>query len=266
LVALLGLAAAPRLSTRGLLRSRALRPIERRDAPGLVAALETLAGRAGLASTPRLLVRPAATPEAFAAGEGEGAVIVVTTGLLRLLSPAELAGVLAHELLHVRGGDLALTRVASVAFSLTRSLASVGWLALLLTLPLAALGISPFPWWSALIIALAPTLAGAAFLALSRVRELDADAGAAALTGDPRALASALLRIESLARPAFAFLPAGARLPEPPVWLRTHPPTRERVARLLRLAQPGPWALVDDRARPEPRPRHSRPRPRIDFA
>jgi heat shock protein HtpX len=229
----------PRLSARWLLRTGGARPLEPWEAPGVHEVLHQLVRRAGLTNMPRLLVRPGVLPDAFTTGEGDQAAIVLSTGLVRALGLRELAGVIAHELAHLKGADISLTRTASVLFSVTRSLALVGWLALLTTLPLAVLGVAPFPWWAALVVALAPTLAGAAFMALSRVRELEADAGAAALTGDPEGLASALARIDALHRPRFPFFAPSLARVELPSWLQSHPPTSERMERLLRLSRHG---------------------------
>jgi len=101
------------------------------------------------------------------------------------------------------------------------------------------------PWGCRTLIVLllifAPQLAVLAQLGLSRTREYDADLNAAALTGDPEGLASALVKIEGRQRRLLDLLLPGWGLPEPS-WLRTHPPTEERIRRLLALApREGVW-------------------------
>jgi heat shock protein HtpX len=86
-----------------------------------------------------------------------------------------------------------------------------------------------------LVLIFAPTVGGMLQLALSRTREFDADLGAAMLTGDPDGLASALAKLErAQGRLWEGMMLPGGRIPDPSV-LRTHPPTRERIARLMRL-------------------------------
>jgi len=96
----------------------------------------------------------------------------------------------------------------------------------------------------------APTISALLQLALSRTREFDADLGAARLTSDPRGLATALAKMEKMQSGAFEqVLMPGRRVPEPSL-LRTHPPTEERVQRLLQFADafdepPAPQPLLD---------------------
>jgi len=89
-------------------------------------------------------------------------------------------------------------------------------------------------WWGLLLLVISPQLTLLAQLGLSRVRELNADHTAAELTGDPRGLASALARLEQINRSWLTWLLPGWGNPEPS-WLRTHPPTGERICRLLEL-------------------------------
>jgi heat shock protein HtpX len=198
------------------LRARQVSEVER---PELYRLVRELARSARL-PMPRLFVSPAAQPNILTLGYGpRSAAVCCTEGLLKLLSPAELRAVLAHELSHVTRRDVAVSSW------------SAGLVALVAISPLAALLLQ---------------------LAAPGGREYDADIGGALLTGEPLALASALRRIDSCAadlpvRPrgplaaasylmiACPFPPGRGRLGG---MLRTHPPTGERVRRLEGLAGP----------------------------
>jgi heat shock protein HtpX len=118
---------------------------------------------------------------------------------------------------------------------MTSMLSLMGQLLLVFTLPLWAVGDVSIPWLAIVVLILAPTLAALVQLGLSRTREYHADLNAAALTGDPEALARALQIMERVQGPWLEriFLP-GRRVPDPSL-LRTHPPTAERVQRLMSL-------------------------------
>ncbi|MCB9594096.1 MAG: M48 family metalloprotease [Sandaracinaceae bacterium] len=201
-------------------------------APWLEDAVATLSERAGI-EPPALVVLPAATPQAFATEGQHGAAIGLTPSLLNGLTQREIVAVVAHELAHLSAGDLGLMRVVGVVHGLTRSLAQLGFVFLLFGLPLSLLGGWSLPWVTVLALVAAPWGIHAMTLALSRLREHEADATAAELTGDPLALASALLQIEAASRgPWWVEL---FRFEVPDRW-RTHPRTEERVARLRALA------------------------------
>ena len=205
--------AASALSLR-LYRVRALHP---QEAHKMWALLRELPARAGLPATPVPHYVPSAVVNAFATGSKQKASIALTDGLLRSLSPRELAGVLVHEVAHIANEDLRVMGLADSDSRLTSLLALMGQIAILL-----------------------------AQLGLSRVREFDADRLAAELTGDPQGLAPALAKIERVSRSWRAWLWPGWGNPEPSC-LRTRPATQERIARLLTLA-PGPASALPLRA------------------
>jgi heat shock protein HtpX len=147
----------------------------------------------------------------------------------------ELAGVLAHELMHIVNQDTRLMAFADLASRITEFLSMAGQLLLLINLPLLLFGQTTLPWIPILLMLAAPTLSALAQLALSRSREYEADLGAAQLTEDPMGLASALNKLESPRhRLLERLLHPGPRIPDPSL-LRTHPPTDERVERLMAL-------------------------------
>ena len=210
-------------------------PLTPREAPELHYLLQQLAARAGLTRVPRLYYLPSRLLNAFAVGNRDQAAIAVTDGLLRRLTLRELAGVLAHELSHVRNNDLWIMSLADLTSRLTGILSWIGLLLLALGLPVLLMG-GEMPWLLLLVLLAAPSLMALLQLALSRARELDADLDAATLTRDPRGLASALAKLDRLqGRYWEELLLPGRRMPEPSL-LRTHPPSGERIARLLALA------------------------------
>ncbi len=224
--------AASALSLR-LYRVRALHPQEAHEMWALLRELP---------ATPVPHYVPSAVVNAFATGSKQEASIALTDGLLRRLSPRELAGVLAHEIAHITNEDLRVMGLADSVSRLTSLLALMGQVAILLNLPALLVGAAEVYWPGLLLLAASPQLALLAQLGLSRVREFDADRLAAELTGDPQGLASALAKIERVSRSWRAWLWPGWGNPEPS-WLRTHPATQERISRLLTLA-PGPASAL----------------------
>jgi heat shock protein HtpX len=223
-----GLLLAPRATPEMLRRFFRAQPVDRARAPELYAELESLAVRAGLARPPALWVvhNPALT--AFSVGGPHDSAIGISHRLLHKLSRREVAGILAHEMSHIAAGDMTLLAVANVIGRLVRTLAFLG---LLIAFLLVLSGTGAVSMAGLFLVAAAPLCVSLIHLALSRNREFDADRTAAALTGDPLGLASALQRIETdqhtlLRRMLW-------RAAEVPVLLRTHPPTRDRIARLL---------------------------------
>jgi heat shock protein HtpX len=156
---------------------------------------------------------------------------------LRQLTLRELAGVIAHEISHIRNNDMSVMGLADLVSRMTNMLALFGQLLVVVNLPLYLLTGAAVPWLAIGLLMIAPTITALLQLALSRTREFDADLGAVALTGDPQGLASALARLESQRGSLWerVFLP-GRREPEPSL-LRTHPRTEERIERLLELSR-----------------------------
>ena len=224
-------------------------PLDARRAPWLYQEVAELAGRAGVRPPAVFLLR-APQPNAMTMGTRDDAALLVTDALLASLGRREVRGVLAHEIAHIRANDVWLASLAGSMRRLTGGLALVGGLALLLTLPALALGVIGIPLAVVLLMLVAPTLSGLLQMALARSREFNADRVAAALSGDPRGLASALVSLERRARTWWELMfgyraaPAQARLTD------SHPPVRERVARLLALAGERPAA--PDRVRTIP--------------
>jgi len=225
----------PVIAPQLIMRMYRARPLSRVEAPALHGAFEQLAQRAGLPQIPVLYYIPSRMVNAFAVGTRRQSAIAVTDGLLRILDTRETIGVLAHEISHIHNNDMWVMGIADMFSRLTSMLSLFGQLLLLLNLPLILFSALSINWMAILILIFAPSLSALAQLGLSRTREYDADLNAARLTGDPEGLARALVKIERQQGSFMEriFLP-GRRIPDPSL-LRTHPPTEERVRRLMEL-------------------------------
>lgn len=224
-----------RLSAQMVLRMYKAERLAPAQLPEVFRIIELLAGRAGLERAPALYYVPSAMMNAFAVGRREDAVIGVTDGLLRALNLRELTGVLAHEMSHVRNNDVWLMGMADLAARLTRMMSLAGAGLLLLSLPMWLQGGSLVSFVLILLLMFAPQITTLLQLALSRAREFDADLDAAGLTGDPAGLSLALAKLERQQRSHWEqILMPGRKLPEASL-LRSHPPTKDRIARLTSL-------------------------------
>ncbi|WP_449417147.1 zinc metalloprotease HtpX [Phormidium nigroviride] len=232
-------------SDRIALAAYGAQPVSPNQAPGLYSMVENLSQRASL-PMPAVYIIPSPAANAFATGrDPEHAAVAVTEGIMNMLPDDELEAVLAHELSHINNRDTLTQAVAATvagAISLLAQMASYSmWF-----------GGSRDndngrnPLGLLLSIILAPVAASVIQLAISRTREFSADAGAAKLTGNPRALARALQRLESSSRqmpldgnPAFEPLLIINSFSGD--WLKnlfsTHPSTEARIENLLKLEQ-----------------------------
>jgi len=234
-----------------VLRMSRARVIERQQAPALFGMVEELATQAGL-PMPKVAVVPDATPNAFATGRSpERAVVAVTEGLMQLVDPRELRGVIAHELAHVKHRDTLIATIAAAGAGAISFLAQMlQWNALF------GLGGDDDEGGGigALLFAfLAPVGAVMIQAGISRSREFLADEFAARLTRDPQGLANALAKLQSYGQ---QIVQRGAGRPEPVTTslaivnplanlrgrgaslanlFSTHPPTEARIERLLSL-------------------------------
>lgn len=233
-------------SDRIVLRMHGAREVDEAQAPELFAVVRELSQRAAL-PMPRVHVMAEQAPNAFATGRNpEKAAVAVTEGLLRILDREELAGVLAHELGHVKNRDTLVMTVAATLAGAISHLASMGMWGLF--------GRSddddgPSPVALLLGVILAPIAASLVQMAISRSREFLADEAGAGISGNPLALAGALRKLETWkaevslhgASPATAHLfivnPfTGGGLAS---LFSTHPLTAERIARLEAMAMGG---------------------------
>ena len=232
---LLAALAGGRMPARLILARSGAGHLPRAHAPELYTILDELYRRAGCETEPALYYVPSGELNAFSVGDRKDGGLAISDGLLRVLNLRQLAGILAHEVSHLSNGDTRVMSMAAVVTELTAWGALFVQLLLLLLLPFVLLGEVDLPWLALLFAAFAPLLSNLLQLALSRNREFTADLEAAALTGDPEGLASALARLEHFNSRWLASV-FGHSTRTLPGWLRTHPVTAERVRRLLALS------------------------------
>lgn len=211
-------------------------PLRYYEAPQLHEIVGALSTQAGLTSMPMLYLVRSRTPNAATIGRRDEPIIVVTEGLLGLLSVREITGVLAHEIAHIRNNDLQVFVFAEIMKQLTMALSRFVWFLLLIQLPFILFTGFVFPVRLILWLAAAPIFVFVLQLALLRTREFAADLGAVELTNDPEGLAAALYRVSNPVRSAFGIL-----LPVPQqaenTLFRTHPAVEARISRLLELGR-----------------------------
>ncbi len=243
------------------------REVDERAAPELYSLVRQLAATAGL-PMPRVYVMENPQPNAFATGRNpEHAAVAVTTGLLNTVNHEELAGVLAHELGHIKHHDTLLMSITATIAGAVSMLANFGFYFGGRSNNNGNVGMIG----SVLLLILGPLAAGLVQMAISRTREYEADREGAEISKRPLALASALRKIAGAAghipnmpaerNPASAHLfivnpLSGARLDN---LFSTHPNVENRVARLNEIARemgesaaplaaasnerfPGPWS------------------------
>ena len=221
------------------LKMSGAKPMEESENSAFYQMVRELCQRADI-PMPRLYEIPQEQPNAFATGRNYNhSAVAVTTGIKRLLSPDELRGVVAHELAHIKHRDIL---IQSVAATIGAAITYIAYMLLWFgddNSPLgllAALG----------MVLLAPIAASIIQLSISRQREFAADAGGAAICGNPESLASALLRLEQGAEaipmkghvsdatePLYIVMPFKAK--GMAKLFSTHPPIEERVARLRQM-------------------------------
>ncbi len=230
----------PKMSPALLLKINSGRRLSPGQAPRLYGILQGLARKAELTRLPVLFYLPTDAMVAFAVGPRDNAAIAISEGLIRSLSQQELAAVLAHEISHIRHDDIRIMTFAGMVGQITSMLSVFGQFILIFSLPLILTGQVLISWTAVLLLILSPTLSSLLQLALSRAREYNADMSAAELMGNPEPLASALAKIDRAHNGRYSRLlwPMVPRLPQAS-WLRTHPPTKERIWRLLAVHNAG---------------------------
>jgi heat shock protein HtpX len=224
-----------------VLRMYGAKEVSERDAPELFAMVRRLAMRAGL-PMPKVYIMQADQPNAFATGRNpEHAAVAVTTGIMHILSPDELEGVMAHELAHIKNRDILVGTVAASIAGAISYLAQMAQWAMIFGGRHSDDDEGGNPIAAIVMMIVAPIAAMLVQLAISRSREYGADRTGAQVAGSPRKLANALRKLDTASKqipmhatPATSHmfivnpLAGGgiARL------FSTHPPMEERIARL----------------------------------
>jgi heat shock protein HtpX len=230
------------LSDKIALRAAGAHEVTPEEAPGLHAMIDRLCIQADLPK-PRVAVADTDVPNAFAMGRSQkSATVCATTGIMRRLSPAELEGVMAHELTHVKNRDVMIMTIVSFFASVASMIMQFAFF----------FGGDDDDGGAPVILILAVSFAVYAIsfflmLALSRYREFAADRGAALITGRPSALSSALMKISGAMEQipqrdlrtagemnAFFIVPTSVKSTLQTIFA-THPPMEKRIERLSQL-------------------------------
>ena len=227
-----------------VLKMYSAKQVDETSAPQFYRMVQQLAANAQL-PMPKVYLIEEDAPNAFATGRNpEHAAVAATTGILRVLTERELRGVMAHELAHVRHRDILISTISATMAGAISMLANFA----MFFGGRDGEGRSTNPIVGILVMILAPIAASLIQMAISRAREFEADRGGAEISGDPRALASALQKIHNAAQGIP--LETAERHPETAQMMimnplsggglrgmfSTHPSTEERVARLLAMA------------------------------
>ncbi|MDO8314307.1 MAG: zinc metalloprotease HtpX [Rugosibacter sp.] len=230
-------------SDKMVLRMYNAQEVDEASSPYLYNMVKELAARASL-PMPRVYLIDEAQPNAFATGRNpEHAAVAATTGIVKMLSARELRGVMAHELAHVKHRDILISTISATMAGAISMLANFA----MFFGGRDSSGRSTNPLVGILVMILAPLAASLIQMAISRAREFEADRGGAEISGDPRALADALTKIDAYARgipmeTADAHPETAQMMIMNPLsggglrgLFSTHPSTEERVARLHAL-------------------------------
>ena len=231
-------------SDKMVLRMYNAQQVDASSAPQFYALVQELAQKAGL-PMPRVYLIQEDSPNAFATGRNpEHAAVAATTGILRLLSERELRGVMGHELAHVKHRDILISTVSDTMAGAVSMLANFA----MFFGGRDENGRPANPIAGLAVALLAPLAASLIQMAISRAREFEADRGGAEISGDPQALANALEKIHRYAQgipleTAQAHPETAQMMIMNPLsggglagLFATHPPTEERVARLMAMA------------------------------
>jgi len=226
-----------------VLRMYKAKEVDEANAPELYSMVRELAAGAAL-PMPKVYIIPSETPNAFATGRNpEHAAVAVTESIMSLLSREELKGVIGHELSHVKNRDILIATIAATVAGAISMLAQMAQWAMIFG------GRNDDeergnPIGGIIMIILAPIAAMIIQMAISRSREYGADQGGAKLSGNPEYLANALRKLEKgctsvpmNANPSTAhmFIVNPLRGGSIATLFSTHPPTEERIRRLLEL-------------------------------
>jgi len=215
--------------------------IERKDDPKLWDMVDRLCGQAQL-PMPKVYVSPAAAPNAFATGRNpHHSAVCVTEGLRRILNEKELAGVIAHELSHIKNRDILISTIAA---TVAGAISYIAHMAFFFGGGRRDDREGSNPLIAILILVLAPIAAMLIQLAISRSREYQADASGAELTGEPDGLARALEKLSNASKQiplpvsnaqANMFIVAPLTGEEMASLFMTHPPIKKRIEKLMEM-------------------------------
>jgi heat shock protein HtpX len=236
-------------SDKMVLKMMNAKEVDEVTAPHFYRMVRELAQKAEL-PMPKVYLIEEDSPNAFATGRNpQNSAVAATTGILRVLSEREIRGVMAHELAHVKHRDILISTISATMAGALSALANFA----MFFGGRSSDGRPSNPMASILVAILAPLAASLIQMAISRAREYEADRGGAEICNDPEALAMALDKIHQVA--SGRHFDAVERHPETAQMMimsplsggglaglfSTHPPTEERVARLMQMARTGTY-------------------------
>jgi heat shock protein HtpX len=236
-------------SDKMVLKMMNAKEVDEVTAPHFYRMVRELAQRAEL-PMPKVYLIEEDSPNAFATGRNpQNSAVAATTGILRVLSEREIRGVMAHELAHIKHRDILISTISATMAGALSALANFA----MFFGGRSSDGRPSNPMASILVAILAPLAASLIQMAISRAREYEADRGGAEICNDPEALAMALDKIHQVA--SGRHFDAVERHPETAQMMimsplsggglaglfSTHPPTEERVARLMEMARTGTY-------------------------
>ncbi len=227
---------SPEMSSRFIMRMYKAKSINPEMMPVLYDIIEVLSERAGLEKRPLLYVMPGPAINAFASGSRNDPAICLSEGLLRVLNTKEIAGILAHEITHIRNNDMKVMALAGMFNKITYYISLLGQIGLVLMLPVIWTNYTNLSLMPILLLVFAPTLSMLMQLALSRNREYEADLGSALLCGKPDYLVSALRKLEAYHKKMKYWFRIPGKMNNQNPWVSTHPPTVQRIKRLKSLS------------------------------
>lgn len=229
-IGLITLLFSSNFSIKRVLRKRNIWQLNEFSGSHLFEMVQNLVNKTNLKTIPKVFLENTPEINAFTIEDSKDAAIVISRGLVETMNQREVKGVLAHEIAHLKNNDIKLMMFIESIRRVTTSLTTLGYLLLLVNLPLVIMGAAMIPWHVVIALIIVPGFSYLLQLSLSRNREFKADMDAIDIAGSAQGLASALRKIEmqqnyvkNIIKSPFHHVPE---------ILRTHPNIHQRIKRL----------------------------------
>lgn len=227
----------PKISPQTLLSMNGAKYLSYAQAPEIHNIVQWLAEQAELTKTPELYYIPRNILIAYSVGKQPNTAIAISNGLLEILNKKELIAVIAHEISHIKHNDILVMQATQIIHFVTIMFSLFAYLSVMIYIPVLLVTEQPVPWLLMLILLIAPNISVMIQLAISRLREFDADLEAVKITNDPLSLASALQKLENYHQSWLQRVMLPHRRLHIPKLLNTHPSPKERINRLIKMAE-----------------------------
>lgn len=228
----IGIYSAQQFSSEVVLEFYHAVPVHSVHAPTLHAMTDFLRDRAGLPNGIEIFYSPLPTINAFSTGKFQEPKIVLSHGILATLDERELSAVIAHEISHIRNGDLTINMTMQLFSRLLTFLCYASALYFFINLPLIILGYIHVSFPLVIMVGIGPHLVQLLQLKLSRIREYEADRQAVILTQDPLGLINAIHKINHVMDESILAADENNEDEEKREWLHTHPTFENRVKQI----------------------------------